>query len=331
MPARQMPARQMPSPVLIADVPWLLYRAFFSLPKSIVGADGQPVNALLGTVNAILAVLEARPARAVAACMGAEEAVYRVKLYPGYHAQREPMPPELASQWEKAPALLESLGWTFATDAELEADDVMFSYALAEVGGDRREERSTSGHESGQGGGERCDVTSGYESGRALLLTGDRDLYQAVNAQVAVVLPGKGGVPPTEIGPAQVRERYGIDPALVTDFIALRGDPSDGLPGAPGIGAKTAAELLNRYGPLEEVLEVARADDSDMRLRTAIALSENEELLRDFKRIATLVPIDGILRPPDRTTDFAGGARMAAELGMGQLARRLEKMGANSG
>jgi 5'-3' exonuclease len=310
-----MPAPPMPASLLIADVPWLLYRAFFSLPKSIVGADGQPVNALLGTVNAILAVLEARPARAVAACMGAEEAVYRVRLYPGYHAQREPMPPELATQWEQAPALLESLGWTFATDAELEADDVMFSFALAEVaGGDEVEE------------GEGMEQSGDDVERRALLLTGDRDLYQAVNERVAVVLPGKGGADPEEIGPEQVRERYGIDPTLVTDFIALRGDPSDGLPGAPGIGAKTAAELLNRYGPLEEVLKVARADDSDMRLRTALTLSENEELLLNFKRIATLMPIDGIVRPADRATDFAGGARMAAELGMKQLARRLEKL-----
>jgi DNA polymerase-1 len=123
-----------------------------------------------------------------------------------------------------------------------------------------------------------------------------------------------------------VRERYGIDPSLVTDFIALRGDPSDGLPGAPGIGAKTAAELLNRYGPLEEVLKVAGEDDGDVRLRTALALSENEELLRNFKRIATLVPIDDIVRPPDRLTDFADGARVAAELGMKQLATRLEKL-----
>jgi 5'-3' exonuclease len=274
---------QMPAPLLIADVPWLLYRADDRF--------GQPVNALLGTVNAILAVLEARPARAVAACMGAEEAVYRVRLYPGYHAQREPMPPELATQWEQAPALLQSLGWTFATDAELEADDVMFSFALAEIAG-----------------------------------VGDRDMFQAVSDRVAVVLPGKGGADPEEIGPEQVRERYGIDPSLVTDFIALRGDPSDGLPGAPGIGAKTAAELLNRYGPLEEVLKVARADDSDMRLRTALALSENEELLLDFKRIATLAAIDGIVRPADRATDFAGGARMAGELGMKQLAGRLEKL-----
>jgi 5'-3' exonuclease len=290
----------MPAPLLIADVPWLLYRSFFALPKSIVGADGQPVNALLGTVNALLAMLEARPSRAVAACMGAEEAIYRVKLYPGYHAQRDPMPPELRAQWGKAPALLASLGWTVGTSDELEADDVMFSYALAET--------------KGRGSG----------SGKALLLSGDRDMYQAVNDRVSVVLPGKGGGAPTEIGPEQVRERYGIEPALVTDFIALRGDPSDGLPGAPGIGAKTAAELLNEYGPLEDVLSAA--DDSDMRLRTATMLSENAELLRTFKRIATLVPIDGIVRPPDRATDFAAGADAAKKLGMKQLATRLEKL-----
>jgi 5'-3' exonuclease len=296
----------MPAPLLIADVPWLLYRSYFALPKSIVGADGRPVNALLGTVNALLAMLEARPARAVAACMGAEEAVYRVKLYPGYHAQRDPMPPELRAQWGKAPELLESLGWTVGTSDELEADDVMFSYALAET--------------KGRGSG----------SGQALLMSGDRDMYQAVNERISVVLPGKGGGAPTEIGTEQVRERYGIDPALVTDFIALRGDPSDGLPGAPGIGAKTAAELLNEYGPLEDVLSAAEADHSDMRLRTATMLSENAELLRTFKRIATLVPIDGIIRPPDRATDFAGGARTATKLGMRQLATRLEKLASAS-
>jgi 5'-3' exonuclease len=290
------------APLLIADVPWLLYRSFFALPKSIVGADGGPVNALLGTVNALLGMLEARPSRAVAACMGAEEAVYRVELYPGYHAQRDPMPPELAAQWSKAPALLNSLGWTVGTSGTLEADDVMFSFALAETSG------------------------KGRTSARALLLSGDRDMYQAVNDQVSVVLPGKGGATPTEIGPAQVRERYGIDHTLVTDFIALRGDPSDGLPGAPGIGAKTAAELLNDHGSLEDVLSAADADYSAMRLRTATVLLENADLLRTFKEIATLVPIDHITRPPDRPTDFAGGARAAKELGMRQLAERLAKL-----
>jgi 5'-3' exonuclease len=297
-------------PLLIADVPWLLYRSFFALPKSIVGADGRPVNALLGTVNAILTFYDARlsacPPDGVVACMGAEEAAYRVELYPPYHAHRDPMPPELRTQWEQAPALLASLGWTYATSDALEADDVMFSLARAE------EERG----------------------GRALLLTGDRDLYGAVTEQVAVAEMLKGGAH-GEIGPEQVRERYGVEPEQVPDFIALRGDPSDGLPGAPGIGAKTAAELLRAHGTLEALLSAAGADasteDADaaavkastvMRPRIAAALRENAELLRTFKQIATLQRIE--LEPPqDRSTDFAAGALAAGELGMKRLAERL--------
>lgn len=301
-----MPSR---GPLLIADVPWLLYRAFFALPKSITGVDRQPVNALLGTVNALLGVIEssapaARP-RAVVACVGAEEAKYRVELYPPYHAHRDPMPPELRWQWERAEQLLASLGWVVAGSATLEADDVMFSYALSE-----------------QSGG-----------GRALLMTGDRDLYGAVSERVAVLELGKGGKS-TELGPPQVRERYGIEPALVPDLIALRGDPSDGIPGAPGIGAKTAAELLRRYGPLEDVLAAAQAlaskvrrEDGEMRPRAAATLRENDALLRDFKRVATLQQID-VKPPPDTPTDFAGGAGAARELGMSRLAERLEKLGA---
>ena len=92
--------------LLLADVPWLLYRSYFALPKSIRGAGGRPVNALLGTVNAVLAAIDASrgEVRAVVACMGAEEASYRVGLYPPYHAHRDPMPAELAGQWALAPA-----------------------------------------------------------------------------------------------------------------------------------------------------------------------------------------------------------------------------------
>jgi DNA polymerase-1 len=273
------------------------------------------VNALLGTVNAILTFYDERlPALrvdGVVACMGAEQADYRVALYPAYHAHRDPMPRELAAQWEQAPALLESLGWTYATSAELEADDVMFSHARAE------EERG----------------------GRALLLTGDRDLYGAVSGRVSVVELLKGGAH-GEIGPAQVRKRYGVDPERVPDFIALRGDPSDGLPGAPGIGAKTAAELLRAHGSLEVLLSAAGADadadDADtaavrasavMRPRIAAALRENAQLLREFKQIATLQRID-VEPPASRAPDFAGGAPVAGELGMRRLAERLEKLAA---
>jgi 5'-3' exonuclease len=289
----------MTAPLLIADVPWLLYRAYFGVPKSIVGADGRPVNALLGTVNALLAVLDERPARAVVACFGAEQATYRVELYSPYHAHREPMPAELASQWTKAPALLASLGWTVCDAGELEADDAMFSHARTET----------------EAGGE------------ALLLTADRDLYQAVAANVSVVKLEKGHIA-GEIGPAHVHDRYhGIGPRLVPDLIALRGDPSDGLPGAPGVGVKTAAELLLRHGSLEGVLAAAESDDPRVRPRATAALLANAELLRAFKEIATLRRID-VRRPPDRATDFSAGADAARELGMVRLAERLEEKAA---
>jgi 5'-3' exonuclease len=298
-----------PAPLLIADIPWLLYRSYFALPSSIVDGEGRPVNALLGTINVLLGLIDARPAarrpRCVVACTGAEQADYRVELYPAYHAHRDPMPAALAQQWGKAPALLGSLGWIVSTTATLEADDVMFSMA-------------------------RVEQASG---GRAQLVTGDRDLYAAVSDRVVVLELRKGG-DPGEIGPAGVRDRYGVDPELVPDFIALRGDPSDGLPGAPGIGAKTAAELLRRYGSLEGALEAARTvaevvrrGDGAMRPRTAASLRENEALLRTFKQIATMQQID-VQRPADRDTDFAGGARAARELGMRRLAERLEKMAA---
>ncbi len=288
----------MDAPLLIADVPWLLYRAYFSLPKSIKGSDGRPVNALLGTINALLAAIEAQPPRAVVVCFGAEEARYRVEAYPPYHAHRDPMPDELAEQWQQAPKLLASFGWSVADANELEADDAMGSHA-------------------------RLEAQTG---GRALLLTADRDLYQAVDERVAVLDLGKGGAC-VVLGPEQVVERYGILPEQVPDFIALRGDPSDGIPGAPGIGAKTAAALLRTYGTLEALLQraerqCAEANLGELRPRVSSALYENADLLRTFKRIATLVEID-VERPPDGPTDFAGGAAAAQAIGMTRLAERL--------
>lgn len=281
-------------------MPWLLYRSFFALPKSIVGSDGQPVNALLGTVNAILFVYEGRLSapgpRRVVACLGAEQADYRLALYPPYHAGRDPMPAELAEQWRKAPALLESLGWVVYASAELEADDVMFSFATVE-------------EEAG---------------GSALILSGDRDMFAAVSELVSVVELGRGGEQ-SLVGPEEVRERYAVEPGQVADFIALRGDPSDGLPGAPGIGAKTAAELLRAHGSLEGA--IAAAEGGRLRPRIAAALRDNAALLRTFKRVATLQRID-VERPADGGTDYAGGARAAEELGMRRLAARLRELAA---
>ena len=281
----------MPGPLLVADAPHLLYRAFYALPDSITGPDGQPTNALLGSVNVTLQAIEDHEPRAIVMCFGAEAADYRTEAFPAYHADRPPMPDGLESQWAKAPALYEALGWTVMDHSGLEADDLLHSLALVE---------------------ERA-------GGRALIFTGDRDLFQCATENVHVLLQqARAGF--TEMGPAEVRERYGIDPEQVPDFIALRGDPSDGLPGAKGIGAKTAADILQRKGDLEHAILGAIREKPSVRR----ALIEQADELRSFKEIATLVETE-VERPPDRETDWAGGAKAAADLGMNRLSERLQK------
>jgi 5'-3' exonuclease len=283
----------MSQPLLVTDAPALLYRAFFALPDSITDDDGHAVNALLGSVNQVLWCVEKYDPRAVVFCFGAEAGAYRVQAYPDYHAARPPMPDLLAWQWERAPALYEALGWSVADTDDLEADDVLHSLAAVETAA----------------------------GGTTLILTGDRDMFQCANESVTVLMQRTGGDGPEEIGPEGVRERYGIDPEQVPDFIALRGDPSDGLPGAKGIGPKTAADLLRRKGDLEHVILGAIREKPSVRR----ALIEQADELRSFKDIATLrtVPVD---RPPDAPTDYAGGAKAAGKFGMGRLAKRLEEL-----
>lgn len=285
-----------PGPLLAVDAPSILYRSFFALPSSIAGADGTPVGALLGTVNLVLQAIARHEPRATAMCFGAEAAAYRVALYPGYHADRPPMPPELAAQWERAPALFAALGWQVLDAGDLEADDLLGALAVAE-------------EEVG---------------GTVLLLTGDRDMFQCAGERTRVLFPAKGG--PESIGPAEVRERYGVEPAQVPDLIALRGDPSDGLPGAKGIGAKGAADLLRRFGSLEGVLTAAGDPRSDLTARLRGALTADPELLRAFREIATLQPV-AVERPEDSPLDRERGAAAARELGMVRLAERLAKAG----
>jgi len=277
-------------PLLAVDVPWLLYRSHFAMPGSIMDGRGRPVGALLGTVNAILAAVQATDPRVVVCCLGAEQAAYRVKLYPSYHAHRPPMPKELAGQWRRTPELLSAFGWTVAETDELEADDLMFSFARAEAEAD----------------------------GRALILTADRDLFQAIDDRVSVLEPSKQG--PRRIDAREVRRRYGVGPELVTDFIALRGDPSDGIPGAPGIGEKTARDLLREHGSLDSAIAGALRE----RPRVAAALRDNADELRTFREVATLVRV-AVERPRDRDTDYARGAAAAREHGMRRLAARLER------
>jgi len=281
-------------PLLVVDTPSMLFRAFYALPDSIRGTDGKPVNALLGTANLVLREIEVHGPRAVVLCFGPDAASYRTELYPAYHAEREAaMPDDLSPQFAAARDFFEAFGWTVATSDSLEADDLLGTYANREA-------------EAG---------------GRALLLTGDRDMYQCAGERVTVLyVKTGGGKGAEEVGPAEVRERYGIDPELVPDFIALRGDPSDGLPGAKGVGPKTAADLLRSHGSLEAILDNAIRERRP-KLRAAL-LDAHEDLLA-FKDIATLRDA-GVEPPADRDTDWTGAAAAARKHGMNRLAERLE-------
>ena len=180
----------MPAPLLLCDTPGLLYRGFFALPDSIKGAEGRPVNALIGSVNMTLWCIEKYKPRAVVMCFGQESATYRTDAYPDYHAARPEMPDDLAWQWERAPALYEALGWTVLGHDSLEADDLMGSFAALETEHD----------------------------GQTLILTADRDMFQCANDSVTILLQKARQQGPDEVGPDQVqgdlRDRPGAGAGL---------------------------------------------------------------------------------------------------------------------
>ena len=281
------------SPLLVVDAPSLLFRAYYALPASIKDGEGRPVNALLGSVNLMLNEISAHGPRAVVMAFGQDAADYRVELFPDYHADRRELEedPAIDRQFELAPGLFEAFGWESVATPGYEADDVLGSYALAEK----------------------------RAGGSTLILTGDRDMFQCVGPGCAVLYMTTGKRGAVLVDEREVRRRYGVPPELVPDFIALRGDPSDGIPGAPGIGEKTAADLLQRHGSLEGAIAKPTAE----RPRVAVALREGADELRAFKDIATLRVVD-VKLPPDRPTDVRGGAAAARALGMKRLADRLE-------
>jgi DNA polymerase-1 len=280
-----------PAPLLIVDGDSIVFRAFFALPASIKGADGRPVNALLGAANLILRVVEDHAPRAVVVCFGQEAAHYRKEAYEPYHAARPELDEDLAHQYTLLADWLASFGWTVAKSDTLEADDLLASYAEAET----------------------------ERGGRALIMTGDRDMFQCAREDVDVLYVSTGKNMQL-MGPADVEERYGIPPQLVPDFIALRGDPSDGIPGAKGIGEKTAAELLRRHGSLEDAMRAAIREGKPSVRK---ALLDDPDLLLTFKHIATVQVVD-VEPPPDTPLKHERAAAKAGELGMGALSRRLQ-------
>ncbi len=163
----------MAGPLLVVDAPSILFRAFYALPTSIEDDSGKPVNALLGGANLILQEVEQHDPRAIVLCFGPDAAHYRVELYEGYHADRPEVPAELAPQFADAAPFYGAFGWEVATHNSLEADDLLGAYARAEVAG----------------------------GGRALVMTGDRDMFQCAGERVTVLYVRTGSEAPSRSTP----------------------------------------------------------------------------------------------------------------------------------
>jgi DNA polymerase I len=235
----------------------LAYRAFFALPESIATHDGRPTNAIYGFASMMAKILEDFDPAAVVVCWDAGWSG-REEVYEPYKAQRKPRPDLLREQWPHLMPLAEAFGFTNVKIEGYEADDVIGSL-----------------------------VRLAREQGiPVMVVSGDRDVYQVVEDGVRVMTTSRG-VTDTKVYDAEgVRERYGVPPELVTDLIGLKGDTSDNIPGVPGIGDKTAAQLLQEFGSLEEVLANVDKISGAKRKQN---LTEHAEDARISKQLATLV------------------------------------------
>ncbi len=274
----------MSAPLLVIDGDSFAHRAFHAMPRSIRRANGRPANLLTGLTSMVLRLWQAERPRAV--FVGWDTLTvptYRHEALDGYQAGRV-FDPELLEQLDIAPDLLAASGIVCGKGAGFEADD----FLAAAVASERA------------------------AGGTALVATSDRDAFQLVGDDVTILQPIRGVSELARIGPAEVRERYGVEPEQVPDFIALRGDPSDKIPGARGVGAKTAATLLQQHATLDALLEAGR-------------FSAEADALRLYRHIATLDPSAPIPTLPDREPDWSAAAAAAEELGLSRLAGRLEE------
>jgi DNA polymerase I len=274
--------RQVERPLLVIDGDSLAHRAYHALPKSIRRAERRPGNALVGFSNFLLRLWESEQPRAV--FVGWDTLTvptYRHELFEGYQAGRE-FDDELLEQLDMLPDVVRAFGFAAAKAPGYEADD----FLAAAV---------------------RSEETRG---GTALVATSDRDSFQLASEQTTILQPTRGVSELARVGPAEVRERYGVEPEQVPDFIALRGDPSDRLPGAKGVGPKTAADVLRQYGSLESALEAGR-------------FAAQADELRVYRRMATLDAEAPLPPLDDQTPAWEEASAYVRELGLNALAERL--------
>jgi 5'-3' exonuclease len=271
-------------PLLAVDGDNLAHRAYHALPSSIKDGKGKPANMIVGFANMLVRAWEAEKPRTVFVAFDTLTVpTYRHELLPEYQSGRD-FPRDLTDQLDRLPDLVEALGFPWAKAAGYEADDFLAGAVASE---------------------EKL-------KGTALVLTNDRDLFQLASARTTILHPKRGVSELQRVGPAEVRERYGVEPEQVPDFIALRGDPSDRIPGAPGVGPGRAAAIVKKHGSLGAALDAGGfptiADD-----------------LREYLRIATLQADAPVPDLPDVEPSWARAADLAESWGLGGLSRRLRE------
>ena len=260
----------------------LAYRAFFALPESIATSTGIPTNAIFGLASMLVKILtEYGQLPTIVVWDGGYTG--RKELYPEYKAQRSSRPDLLKEQWPHFEPLVSAFGYSNLRVEGFEADDVIASIAeLAKHAG---------------GGGEPIPVT---------ILTGDRDAFQLIDATTKIMAPGRG-ITDTKLYDTQgVIDRYGITPELVPDFIGLKGDTSDNIPGVPGIGDKTASELLQRFGSLETVLASVDEISGPKRKQNLVEFADDARLSKLLATAKRDIPVELdlpalIAQQPDRS------------------------------
>jgi len=248
---------------MLIDGNSLAYRAFFALPETIATASGTPTNALYGLAAMMIKVLiDERPDRVVV-CWDPPGPVFRHEAYPEYKAGRAKTPDLLREQKPYFRPLMEAFGFTNVESPGYEADDVIGTLA--------------------------CEAAAAGE--HVLILTGDRDALQLVDDRVTVLATGRGVTDTVRYTPERVLERYGVTPAQMPEFRGLVGDSSDNLPGVRGIGEKGGAQLIQKYGTVDEVL--AHTGDQTPKRREALeADADNARLSRDLAVIRCDVPLE---------------------------------------
>ena len=271
-------------PLLVIDGDLFAHRAYHALPKTIRRKGDKPAGAILGFANLLLRLYREEQPRAVLVGWDTyEKATYRHEAFPAYQSGRE-FDDDILEQLTVIPDFVAACGFANAKRAGYEADDFLAAAAAAE---ERR-------------------------GGAVLVASGDRDTFQLASAKTTILYPIRGGGV-ERIGPAEVRARYGVEPAQVPDFIALRGDPSDKLPGAPGVGASGAATLIRKYGSLAALLKAGR-------------FAEQADELRLYRSIATMNRKAPVPRLTDQTPTWAKAAALARQWQLNQLAARLEEL-----